>query len=238
MAATHAPTAEPRSAPRPNRADRADRDCTARRLSSANADRAPTGSARRAASRGSGARCARAPAAVGACRRRAPAGPRAGSRVIVSAAVSRRNAAGAGEHLVEHAAEREDVGAVSDRLAAHLLRRHVADRAEHVPGVGGAAVGGRVGCCAGAAAPVSCARPKSRIFTRPSLRDEDVLGLEVAVHDALVVRRRETARDLDARLDAPCARGSAPPGEPRRAASRPRAAPSPRTACRPRVPTS
>ena len=38
------------------------------------------------------------------------------------------------EHLVEHRAEREDVGAVVDRLAAHLLRRHVADGAEHGAG--------------------------------------------------------------------------------------------------------
>ena len=42
----------------------------------------------------------------------------------------------AGEHLVEHGAEREQVRARVDRLAAHLLRRHVADRAEHDAGVG------------------------------------------------------------------------------------------------------
>ena len=34
------------------------------------------------------------------------------------------------EHFVEHAAERPDVGALVDRLAARLLRRHVGGRAE------------------------------------------------------------------------------------------------------------
>ena len=43
--------------------------------------------------------------------------------------------------------------------------------------------------------------PKSRILTRPSLRQEQVLGLEIAVDDALLVCGRQTARDLDAVLD-------------------------------------
>ena len=76
--------------------------------------RAPTGSAPRAASPGSGARL-----------RSSAGGPRAGSRgssggssrriaVIVSAAVSRWKARRPASHLVEHAPEREDVGAVID----------------------------------------------------------------------------------------------------------------------------
>ena len=44
--------------------------------------------------------------------------------------------------------------------------------------------------------PVCLARPKSRILTRPSRRDEQVLGLDVAVHDAFVVRRRQPGHDL------------------------------------------
>ena len=44
--------------------------------------------------------------------------------------------ASAGEHLVEHDAEREEVRAVIGRLAAHLLGGHVADRAEDRAGLG------------------------------------------------------------------------------------------------------
>ena len=36
-----------------------------------------------------------------------------------------------GQHLVEHAAEREDVAPTVDALTLHLLRRHVSERAEH-----------------------------------------------------------------------------------------------------------
>ena len=51
----------------------------------------------------------------------------------------------AGEHLVEDGAEREDVRAVVGGQAAHLLRGHVADRAEHDAGVGRRAPGRRCG---------------------------------------------------------------------------------------------
>ena len=73
------------------------------------------------------------------------------------------------------------------------------------------------------------ARPKSRIFTRPSRGQEHVLGLEVAVNDALLVRGGEAVRDLGGDLERLARRQRA-----RRAAARgaslPPAAPSPRTA--------
>ncbi len=41
-----------------------------------------------------------------------------------------------GEHLVEHAAEGEDVGAMVGRLTSHLFGRHVAHRSHHSSLVG------------------------------------------------------------------------------------------------------
>ena len=46
---------------------------------------------------------------------------------------------------------------------------------------------------------------------RPSFGDEEVLGLEIAMHDALLVRRRQAARDLHARSRSLCAAGAAAP---------------------------
>ena len=53
----------------------------------------------------------------------------------IAITVGASNGSRAGEHLVEHAAERVDVGAAVDRLAADLLGRHVLRRAEHVAGL-------------------------------------------------------------------------------------------------------
>ena len=131
----------------------------------------------------------------------------------------------AGEHLVEHGAEREDVRAVVDGLPAHLLRRHVPDRPQHACPARSRrdAVGARRR--RGSGRPGRCfARPKSRILTRPS-REEEVLRLEVAVDDPLVVRGREPAGDLRARISTALRGGSGAVCEPLRAASRPRAAP-------------
>ena len=45
------------------------------------------------------------------------------------------------------------------------------------------------------------ARPKSRIFTCPSRRDEHVVGLQVPVDDTLFVRGGQTLRDLSGIVD-------------------------------------
>ena len=47
--------------------------------------------------------------------------------VIVSAAVSRLKGPASREHLEEHGAKGEDVGATIDRVTPDLLGRHVAD---------------------------------------------------------------------------------------------------------------
>ena len=49
----------------------------------------------------------------------------------------------------------------------------------------------------GATVSTRFARPKSRILRWPSLRDEEVLGLQVPVDDALLVGGGETLGDLE-----------------------------------------
>ena len=78
----------------------------------------------------------------GGCRRRQPGidGARIGwivlqdTAVIVCTEVWTVKGPRAGEHLVEHRAEREDVGAVIHRRAEDLLGRHVAGRAADLSG--------------------------------------------------------------------------------------------------------
>ena len=48
---------------------------------------------------------------------------------------------------------------------------------------------------------VSFASPKSRIFTAAISRHEDVLRLQIAMHDAFLVRRGEAMGDLHRVLD-------------------------------------
>jgi hypothetical protein len=102
-----------------------------------------------------------------------------------------RKRAAAREHLVQHTAERPDVGALVDAQAPRLLRAHVRGGADHRAGV--------------------CHRQRLRVrhllardacdseiehLDDPGRRDLDVGRLEIAVNDALVVRGLERQRDL------------------------------------------
>ena len=177
--------------------------------------RARSGTAARGSSRGSAGRCARAPAETFWLREREirrillqDRRHRVRGRVAAERAPAR-------EHLVEDRAEGEDVAARVGRLArgparatcsrAFPARRRA--RCRRSRSAGWTCAAGRL------VRRGSLARPKSRILTRPSLRDEDVLGLQVPVDDALLVRRREAVRDLGGVFD----------GSPRREALRPRA---------------
>ncbi len=106
----------------------------------------------------------------------------------------------AGDHLVEDRAEGEDIGAVVDGLTANLLGRHVAQRAHGHTGLGQ----GRDRRC----------RPRVQRLGRRQLGDaeiqdlgppvalqEQVLGLEIAVHDAAGVGGGQRLGDGDANLD-------------------------------------
>ena len=128
------------------------------------------------------------------------------------------------EHLVEDAAEREDVGAMIAALPANLFGRHVADRAEHDAWFGRGRHGGRVG-----------RRERVRGLPRQTeiedldravAADEHVVRLQIAMRDVLVMRGREAAGNLSGDRDRlprrQCARRRAGHG-----ASRPRAAPLP-----------
>jgi hypothetical protein len=91
----------------------------------------------------------------------------------------------AGEHLVEHDAERVDVRLAVDVVAERLLGGHVVRRAQD------AAVGGQ---------PVVAQRardPEVGDLGRALRVDQHVLGLDVAVHDVMPMGAAERARDLD-----------------------------------------
>ena len=89
-----------------------------------------------------------------------------------------------GEHLVEDDAERPDVGAGVDVLAAELFGRHVGDGADGAAGAGQAGLAGDLG-----QAEVGDAG-------RPVLGDEDVGRLDVAVDDAARVGGGQAVGDL------------------------------------------
>ncbi len=99
-----------------------------------------------------------------------------------------------GEHLEEQAAERPDVGAGVDRLAADLLGAHVGRGAHHAP-VGGQLRGVSV---------LRAARRVRRLgeaeideLHAAAGRDHHVRGLQVAVDHALGVRLGEAFGDLN-----------------------------------------
>ena len=96
------------------------------------------------------------------------------------------------EHLVKHRAQREDVRALVGGQLLHLLGRHVADGSEAMARVGA----GRYG---GARAPFrthQLGEPEVEDLDPTVAADEEVLRLDVAMDDALLVRGGQTACDL------------------------------------------
>ena len=90
--------------------------------------------------------------------------------VMVSTADVARKGASARHHLVQHAAQRKNVAAAIDLLAADLLGRHVADGAQNRAGfrLGRRDTSRSAPSPDGDAGRSIRARPKSRTFTRPS----------------------------------------------------------------------
>ena len=108
----------------------------------------------------------------------------------------------AGDHLVEQHAQREDVAAVVDGLAARLLGAHVAQGPEHEARLrlgerlhlGDAVLRLRLGLEQLGEAEVEDLGVAVR-------RHDHVLGLDVAVHDPGLVRLLQPARHLGRDLD-------------------------------------
>jgi hypothetical protein len=99
-------------------------------------------------------------------------------------------------HLVQDAAQREDVGAPIHGQAGRLFRREIAHRPHHHPRQG-AERGGRVGIDGARAAWFDQLGEAEVEHLRVALgRHHDVLGLDVAVDDARLMRGREGAGDV------------------------------------------
>ena len=117
----------------------------------------------------------------------------------------------AARHLVEHHAEREDIGAVIDRAPGDLLRRHVGNRAHHHT----VARLEQRRICRPIARPHISSRDLGQAevehFDSPVRGQHDVGGFQIAMHDALVMRSRERICDRrDDRQQSIARRGPSP----------------------------
>ena len=77
-----------------------------------------------------------------------------------------------------------------------LLRRHVADRAHHVPGIGSYLQGGRIPRICGHFGAGKFRQAKVQDFDSVVVGYEQVLRLEIPMNDPLLMCRCEPAGDL------------------------------------------
>ena len=106
----------------------------------------------------------------------------------------------AGKHFVKDGPERENVGARVGGLAAGLLGRHVADRAHHHSSFGAhllrGFIAGRIRLRAG-----NLGQAEVENLGAAVVGDEQILRLQVAMHDAFFVRGGKSPGNLLRVLD-------------------------------------
>ena len=99
-----------------------------------------------------------------------------------------------GQDVIEHRARGEDVGPRVHRLAARLLGRHVIGRAQHRAGRGHARID-------------EAGHAEIENLQQPVALHEQVARLQIAVHDALPVRRRQSLAHLNHEIELAFERG-------------------------------
>ena len=113
------------------------------------------------------------------------------------------------EHLVQQRPEGEDVRAVVHRLAPYLLGRHEAHGPQHHPRFRGPGTGALVSFADERRRARQLGEAEVEDLDPAVVRDEDVVRLEVAVNDPLVVSSGEATSDLERVVEGLATEGSA-----------------------------
>ena len=111
-----------------------------------------------------------------------------------------RERPGARGHLVQHYAEREQIGARVQFLSQRLLRRHVRHGSHRRARIGEHLFGGCIGGQGGfwtRAFRRHLGQTKIQNLGLPAACDEDVRRLDVAMHDSLDMRSVQRISDLN-----------------------------------------
>ena len=100
-----------------------------------------------------------------------------------------------GRLLAKASASQSSIASISADLALHLLRRHVADGAHYLASFG---LGHRyaIKILCGSRKPAKFREPEVQDFQAAAAGNKDVLRLQIAMNNILLMRRREAVRQL------------------------------------------
>ena len=104
-------------------------------------------------------------------------------------------------HLVENCAEGKNVRTMIGRFASHLFRRHVSGRAHDHAGFSGDLDGGRVSAAVRRFRARQLGQSEVKNLHPAVAGEKKILRLQVAMHDALLVRRSKSLGHLDRVVD-------------------------------------